>query len=162
MSRMIHCTLHPGVRPDRVRGGVVLLAMIPLALLGGSVAGCGPGGARVSGRVTLDGRPLETGAVQFVAEGGGQAAHGSIGADGRFSLRLGNSSGTIPPGRYTATVVAVSTPEQIADDTRGEVLPVPITPARYGDISTSGLIYDLQEGTNTIEIPLVRNPSDHQ
>ena len=157
---MTYRTITSSVRPDRAYGGVFLTPLISLAVLGGCVAGCGPSGARVSGRVTLDGQPLETGAVQFIAEGGGQAAHGSIGADGRFSLRLGKSSAAIPPGRYKATVVAVSSPEPGADDARGEALPVPITPARYGDASTSGLVYELQDGANTIEIPLVRKPSD--
>lgn len=136
--------------------------LVFVSVLGGFLVGCGPDGARVAGRVTLDGRPLETGAVQFFAEGGGPAVHGTIGVDGKFTLRLGNASTAIPPGRYTATVVAVSVPAPAVDDSRGEALPVPITPARYGDVSTSGLTYELREGANTIEIPLVRDPAERR
>jgi hypothetical protein len=143
--------------PDLRRiGSIVTLA----ASLAGCAAGCGSGGATVAGRVTLDGRPLPTGSVQFHPQAGGPIAYGSIGPEGGFSLRQGASNGPIPPGRYTATVVALSSPASDADESQGESLPAAITPPRYGDVSTSNLVYDLAPGSNTLEIELSGGPPD--
>jgi hypothetical protein len=118
-----------------------------------AVAGCGRGGARVSGTVTLDGRPLDTGSVQFHPAAAGPVAYGSIDAQGRFTLRVGAAASPVAPGRYTATVVAVAATAPTSPD--AETLPVPITPQKYGDVATSGLTFDLKPGENTIDIDLV-------
>jgi len=146
--------------PGLDRGGPARFARGPwrrilaIVILPPLAAGCGSGGATVAGRVTLDGRPLPTGSVQFHPQAGGPIAYGSIGPDGRFALRQGASNARLPPGRYTATVVALSSPAPAADESRGEAIPTPITPPRYGDVSTSGLAYDLAPGANEVEIVL--------
>lgn len=116
------------------------------------LAGCGRGGARVSGRVMLDGKPLETGSVQFHPASAGPVAYGSIDSQGRFSLAVGAAGNAVPPGRYTATVVAVAAPAAVDADV--EAVPVPITPRRYGDVATSGLSFDIVPGENAIGIDL--------
>jgi len=128
---------------------VVGLMWGPLVVLAG---GCGGGQARVAGRVTLDGRPLETGTVRFHPAAGGPDAYGSIDAQGRFTLEVG-TSGRLPPGRYAAAVVAVAA-AVAGDESRGEAMPEPITPARYADVATSGLAFDVASGANTIDIDL--------
>ena len=52
-------------------------------------AGCGGGGVElgdVSGRVTLDGKPLPNALVRFQPEKGGRSAQGITDADGRYKL----------------------------------------------------------------------------
>lgn len=127
-------------------------AWLAAALVISSVTGCGRGGARVSGTVTLDGRPLETGSVQFHPAAAGPVAYGSIDAQGRFSLTVGAAASPVPPGRYTATVVAVAAPPDAGPNV--EAVPIPITPRKYGDVATSGLTFDLMPGENTIGIEL--------
>lgn len=133
-------------------GDVLVGSAVAAAVLMWTV-GCGGGGARVSGRVTLDGRALETGSVQFHPAAGGPVAYGSIGPQGRFTLAVGASAGAVPSGRYVATVVAVAPASAAASDD-AESVPVPITPTRYGDVATSGLAFDLAAGRNEITIEL--------
>lgn len=135
-----------------------LPAAVTVAIVASVLAGCDPGAARVSGTVTLDGRPLETGSVQFHPAAAGPVAYGSIDGRGRFSLTVGAGASRLPPGRYTATVVAVATP--VVADGGGEVPPQPITPRRYGEIATSGLTFDVMPGANTIILDLVSGPEE--
>lgn len=107
----------------------------------------------MSGTVTLDGRPLDTGSVQFHPAAAGPVAYGSIDAQGRFTLTVGAAASPVAPGRYTATVVAVAATAPTSPD--AETVPVPITPQKYSDVATSGLTFDLKPGENTIDIDLV-------
>jgi hypothetical protein len=90
----------------RARGSLVLFAFIAL------LVGC-DGGVRavpVSGRVTLDNKPLAGAVLQFVPVSGSEKAPGAIGTtteDGRYSLVLNNGSDTrgAAPGKYKVTIL---------------------------------------------------------
>lgn len=141
---------------DRRSGRGGRTALMSGVMLVCAVAGCGRGGARVSGTVTLDGRPLDTGSVQFHPAAAGPVAYGTIDAQGRFTLTVGAATSPVPPGRYTATVVAVAA--TAPTNPNAETVPVPITPRKYGDVATSGLTFNLKPGENTIDIDLVSSP----
>lgn len=132
------------------------LVMILVMIL---MMGCGASGARVSGRVTLDGAMLESGAVQFHPVAGGPAAYGSIGPGGRFTLAVGSGRGPVPTGRYIATVVAVIERTAGPDAAAPEAIPLPITPPRYGDVKTSGLEFEFSPGGNDISLDLESEPA---
>lgn len=60
---------------------------------------------RVRGTVTLDGKPLSSGAVQF-HPAAGQFASGEIGPTGEFDLSTHAPGDGVLPGTYRVTVVA--------------------------------------------------------
>jgi len=94
------------------RSGILALAVVVLAALGcGDKSGVGKT-EPVSGKVTLDDKPLTTGSVTYHPDKGkGNTAEfspsGSIGEDGTYSLststRTGMATGA-PPGWYKVTV----------------------------------------------------------
>lgn len=95
----------------RTRIGPVLFGSAGLALL--FLAGCGPRPGTVSGKVTLDGKPLTGGMVTFHSKSGGTDSTAEIGQDGSYSANVfageytitvdteylkSNSQGSRPPG----------------------------------------------------------------
>jgi hypothetical protein len=78
-----------------------------VALPGGCKKSSPPEPATVRGSVTFRGRPLAGGLVVFSPDpdrgGSGKPARGDIDPDGRFELRLGDTS-TIPPGWYRVAI----------------------------------------------------------
>ncbi len=115
-----------------------------------AVAGCGRGhGASVSGEVTLDGKPLDTGTVAFHPLGDGPTAYGGIHPNGTYQLKTGAGTG-VPPGEYRVTVVATTAPPTDGPSVPGQM----ITPARYGDPAQSGLHRTVERGSNRIDLNL--------
>ena len=142
----------------------VLLSIFAVLALG---VGCvwfffiRPGGADVSGKVTLDGE-LVTGAnVAFLPEGEKGQIVARTSAKGEYRL-IGNDGPRIPPGKYK---VAVSK-EALKDGTvpEGEKLEqartagmlVNILPSKYEHIETTPLSYDIRSGGNKIHIELTK------
>jgi hypothetical protein len=119
-------------------------------------AGCGKHSASVSGSVTLDGKPLATGVVNFTPAATGASAYANIGADGRYALQTGAEAG-LEPGSYKVTVAANATPEQAAamgiKIGREGIMPL-LTPPRYADVSTTPLVVDVKAGRQEIDLAL--------
>lgn len=107
--------------------GLMLLALL---------SGCGDTGPKlvpVSGRITLDGKPLPRGAVSLRTDEHWEQPAGSIDADGRYVIYTQGRAGA-PPGRYRVVVFAT----EAAHDAEGKAhpgLPVSIVPALYNDPS---------------------------
>jgi hypothetical protein len=148
--------------PVFARTGIMLLerswlgaACVLAMLLTAAATGCfGPNAASVSGTVTLDGQPLAGGNVSFHPDGGsGAPAYGQSDANGRYSLSTGSDTG-LAPGMYVAVVVATKEPPQPYDAKGGEIPPIPITPAKYADVSTSDLRVEVKAGRNDIPLAL--------
>jgi hypothetical protein len=121
--------------------------------LGAFIAGCGgPNAAKVSGQVTLDDQPLTSGTVTFHPQSGnGAVAYGQIDAQGRYELSTGSDAG-LAPGPYVATVLA--TEEIPATRANEESTFKPTTPARYNNIETSGLKFEVKAGRNDLPLAL--------
>jgi hypothetical protein len=109
------------------------------------------------GTVTLDGRPLESGAVSFVPtiseRQGGRPGLCSIEADGAYAVgksEFGRAS-PLPPGDYIVTVLAMT-----IDRRDGKPAPRVAVPERYTDYRTSPLRATLVAGENRIDVKLVR------
>ena len=85
----------------------VLTRFAACVLAGCLVLGCsrGPSLVPVSGTVTVDGKPLQAGAV-LVAPMGGRAAGGRIGADGRFTLSTWQPEDGVVAGSHRVEVIA--------------------------------------------------------
>jgi len=119
------------------------------------LAGCfGPHAASVTGQVTFDGQPLTSGNVSFYPDGGkGAPAYGQIDAQGNYTLSTGTEAG-LEPGPYIAVVVATKEPPQPVDAQGVEIPPIPITPAKYGDVASSDLRVEVKAGKNDIPLAL--------
>lgn len=127
-------------------------------MLAALCVGCGgKHGAKVSGKVLLDGEPLPSesvGRVTFVPVGGGSPAYGRIDEESYYSLRTGRDA-SLPPGEYAVTV-AVN--ERAAEERAPDGGPPPIgpsiTPAKYRRAQTSGLQFTVERGSNSIDLEL--------
>lgn len=135
------------------------LAVSPLALILAFAVGCGRHPARLSGAVTLDGKPLTNGVIMLSPARTGPSAYGAIGSDGRYELKTGSEHG-LEPGDYVVTVAAnESGPE--APDPRSGAAPAirPLmTPQRYADVATSPLRITVKPGNQTLAIELTTDP----
>jgi hypothetical protein len=129
--------LRPVTSPD-----AVALLLLPLALAFSVGSGC-DGESRhesVSGTVTLDGKTLDDGNIQFTPDGGDGLAVGSMVSNGRYNLP--NPPG-LPPGKYRVSIVAsgsaAARPDRAPDVdiaiARTSGAPKPI-PARYNAQTT--------------------------
>ena len=132
-----------------------------LWLLGAVVlAGCSsePPVGSVAGLVTLDGKPVEGGAVSLLAATGGTPVMADIGTDGRYK------ADNVPAGQV---LVAVISPPPEGDaaivKNQGAKGPPPVPkpkvqyPQKYSDSGTSGLrvtVKPLAEGLVTFDIPM--------
>jgi hypothetical protein len=118
------------------------------------IVGCSHGdlGAEVSGNVTMDGKSIGPGIVNFSpAVGDSNPGIGNIQQNGSYSVKTSRTEGLVP-GKYRVAVTVYAN----QGDTR-EQLPGPpklLTPAKYNDVATSGLEYDVAPGRNTIDIEL--------
>ena len=129
------------------------LAIVLVSLL----VGCwdsGPTVYKVSGVVSLKGKPLPYGSVTFHAPNGRDVVGCKIDSEGSYSVSL-------LPGQHRVTVVAkppVEIPAGQSYESMAQVPPAkkgqPEAPARYGDTSTSGLYCNVYPKDNNHDIEL--------
>jgi hypothetical protein len=150
-----------------------LILVAPLVVgCGGGSPGDGFTGARgqVSGKITLDGQPLQKGCqVLFMGENGGYTATGVVGDGGRYTLVYGGGKG-LPVGDYK---VQVAPPVAVASSGANQpVDPVKMAsqmnlksasqklqdtspfPSKYGSTGTSGLRFKVEANQNTADFNL--------
>ncbi|MGQ9574791.1 MAG: carboxypeptidase-like regulatory domain-containing protein [Thermoguttaceae bacterium] len=115
------------------------------------IAGCGSGGlARVKGRVTLNGQPLEGAIVEFRPTApGGTPASGLTDAQGRYELMYTFQTPGTPPGEYT---VSISTAVSYFDANGNELQREECVPAKYN--TQTQLRRTVQRGRNRIDFDL--------
>jgi hypothetical protein len=119
------------------------------------LTGCSHSGfeSQVSGSVTLDGKTIGPGVVVFAATaGGGNPSTGTIQPNGTYTLKTNNTLG-LNPGKYKVSASVVDElppPPGVRNTTPGKQL----VPAKYTDVSSSDLAYEVQPGNNTINIEL--------
>lgn len=122
-----------------------------VVILLASAVGCGGKPARVSGTVTVDGKPLDRGRVSFAPTATGQMAVGTIQNDGTYKLMTNRERG-LEPGEYKASIV--SREMQQSDDGGPPMQSKYLAPKKYSTTSTSGLQFSVETGSNTIDIDL--------
>lgn len=119
----------------------VLLALVLTGCSGGP-----PQGGRVTGTVTLDGKPLSRCLVILASETSDVVRQGTVGTDGTFTVL------DIPPGKYKVAV----RPRQYSEDDfdiaeKGRRVPKrgvasPAVPVRYQDTATSNQTVEVRRG----------------
>jgi hypothetical protein len=125
---------------------VALLVTLPCA-------GCSKGTPRVpvAGKVMLDGKPLQFGGLSFQPDAG-PAAHGAIGADGRFSL---TGEDAVCVGRNVVSVACFEADAPNFRKPEGERSPgKSLIPERYMSFATSGIVIDVQPEMDDVVIEL--------
>ncbi|HEY1376103.1 MAG TPA: hypothetical protein VGF55_04885 [Gemmataceae bacterium] len=130
--------------------------------------GChrGPQLARVTGAVTVGGKPVTAGTISFIPAAG-KAAVGTIGPDGRYSLTtftaddgalVGDHKVTIHATTVGAGTMQYASLEDELKGAKGKVL-VPgkvdwVVPERYSALATTDLTATVGPGDQTIDFNL--------
>lgn len=139
---------------------IICRRSVPLLIVMGVVAGCGRSDrlptARVTGTVTLDGKPLQSGSVIFEPVDGRRLAKGSIRSDGSFVLGTYRQGDGAVPGRHRVAVIAIG---ELPADSRRDPLNPPsgpsLIPVFYSDSSKSGLTFEVKpDGPNVYNAAL--------
>src|SRR5262249_12270439 len=130
-----------------------LLAM--LALL--APVGCGQSGpekARVSGKVTYQGKPVPKGPIAFIpVAADGRNAPGALRDDGTYTLQTEESNDGAQLGEYKVTISARDDP--VLDYVPvTPVKPKMLAPAQYENPETSGLKATVVRGSNVFDFDL--------
>jgi hypothetical protein len=131
-----------------------------------AVVGCGNGDGytgprgRVSGVLTLDGKPLPSGcSVVFIEERHGYLAAGIVGDGGRYALFY-RKSRDLPVGNYKVQLSPPSseTPQEKIDPLTAGVTPLSELSLpfdkRYLATANSGLTFTVAPGQNTADFQL--------
>ena len=125
-----------------------LIAVFFVAGISG-LAGCSSE-ATVSGEVTLDGQPIDLGALTFQSPGK-PILSATIHEGGKYQLEHGGDS-SFEPGSYVVTVRGYER------DTNNDPNHPPnhkvITPEMYSSVKTSGLSAEVKTGSNRFDFDL--------
>jgi hypothetical protein len=131
---------------------------LPLAV---ALAGCGgPFDASVAGVVTLDGNVVPTGSISFVPTNGGPQAYAVVRESGEYEMFTGRESG-LRSGEYQVSIVARKPPATTHSELGGPPPPgEAITPRWYASPQTSGLNFNVEPGSNEINLELTSQPPE--
>ncbi len=112
-----------------LRAGVPLLALV--------VCGCGSSGpeiASVSGRVTMDGKPLANATVVFIPENG-RPAGATTDADGNYVLNFAQGRRGAIPGKNAIRISTQRDPTPGDENTKGIPGSKETIPPKYNAVS---------------------------
>ncbi|MEW4566314.1 hypothetical protein AB1L88_00460 [Tautonia sp. JC769] len=111
--------------------------------------------ARVSGTVTYQGQPLESGTISFISTDPARPnANGTIGPGGSYELQTREPSDGAELGEYQIVVSDID-PNAMNTALPGE--PLELTsklPPKYQSPTTSGLTRTVERGGNTFDFDL--------
>jgi len=117
-------------------------------------SGCGSGGptlGKVSGNITVAGKPLDAGTVTFVSTDGQRPnATGAIKSGGSYSLQTVDPGDGAVVGDYKVAITDVdSTALNTALPGAPAAAPKSAIPSTYQDANKSGLTAKVERGSNT-------------
>lgn len=126
------------------------------------VTGCGSGEnrvpvAKVHGKVTYNGKPLQIGSLLFVPVGGGPSAEANIDRDGNYWMGTYALADGAVLGKHQVMITAFTSsggaglPE---DTVKANAAPVSVIPEKYADLANSGLEIEVKEGNNDVDFVL--------
>ncbi len=113
--------------------------------------GCGDGrGLRipVSGKVTIDGKPVEFGSILFKPAGDPEKrpGGGSLGTGGEYGVSIYTPYDGLPPGKYDVTITAT--------EAMGETAQRWHAPMKYSNSEKSGLTAEIDKSTKEVNFEL--------
>ena len=131
------------------------------------LTGCGPDLSHLpktvlaEGIVTLDGAPVESATVVFIADSGQHSARGMTDAEGKFTLRAFDEKDGAVPGSYKVQVNKTVMTESGGGEDEESIGSVNVQyglPKRYAAISTSKLEVTIPDhDTTDIKLELKSN-----
>lgn len=128
----------------------LLAFTVVLALI---AAGCGNKKPVVSGVVTLDGKPLDNGTVQFFPmKGDGQTSAALLGKDGRYRMEASPTKMKVVI-RASKVVGQRKEYPDMPDSPTLDIL-AEVLPARYSDMNKMELTADIAPGDNKVDFEL--------
>lgn len=140
--------------------------LVPLAALAAAtlaLAGCGAGDTGVvSGKVTVNGKPLKKGLITFASEVGKRDAYNAAIRDGVYKtdpIPCGLAKVTVYPAQVDPSEVTEEVKEggdrvPVTSKRKGRERPSSEVPAKYGNTDTSGLTYTVKKGENEYSVDL--------
>lgn len=135
-----------------MRGSQALISRFVVLFGLCTLFGCGgPEFGKVSGQVTLDGKPLHDIAVRFEDEGG-SAAIARTDKSGHYEMRYTVDQIGAPVGKHKVTIF---TPAPLSEGTGERALPE-IVPAKYNSKST--LTQEVKSGGQICNFELTSKP----
>lgn len=124
--------------------------ILSLCLIGCSGDADTPDLGQVSGKVTLDEKPLPKANVTFMPEdGGGRGATGTTNDSGVYELKYSPDAYGAIPGKYKVTISTKGT----TTDAEGNDVAVPETVPMEYNVQTT-LSREVKAGDNTFDFPL--------
>jgi hypothetical protein len=142
----------PRVRPC-ARACLLVLVASALALTPLACGGSGPEMARVTGKVSYQGKPVAKGLVTFVSTGNTRNATGQLDPNGYYKLQTETAGDGAELGDYQVTVYAHD--EQVLDyKPKVPVKAERRTPEKYESPKTSGLNRTVKGGSNEFNFEL--------
>ena len=138
-AQSIDCDLHHQSRGESRRwlGGLVAILLSAVTLGCGETLETVPTG-EATGKITVGGKPLTQGRVNFVSDAVGAGAGGNLTPDGTYKLE-----GAIPVGHYSV-FITFDIPPALRGTPAENVLKS--VPEKYLGQATSGLTADVEEG----------------
>lgn len=114
-----------------------------------------PQPAKVTGMVTLDGKPLAGATIVFTPQKG-RSASGVTDGQGRYSLSTSAQDDGAPPGVYRVTITADSQDPAKPNEAQSKrgAAGKPAIPARYSNPATTGLTTEIRPGANVFDFEL--------
>lgn len=139
--------IHSHIQRVITAAGVIALCAIVVA-----VAGCGAGGSPVSGAVSFDAAPVDSGTISFVPADGKGPTFGGVITSGRYEVvaptpgpKVVRVSAVRPTGRKLP-------PDPLVGGTEPVDEIAPYIPEQYNDLST--LTCDVVAGPNNFDFHL--------
>jgi hypothetical protein len=128
--------------------------MLLLVILCATLLGCSRSPITISGKITLDGNPVERGTITFEAQDKQTANAGGVVTQGAYNVK------DIPPGKKIVRITGLKVTGErlsIATDPNSKKIEdtVPIVPARFND--QSDLVRDVTTST-TMDFDLKTKP----
>lgn len=139
-------------------------------LLVAAAVGCdrGPATAPVHGKVTVGGKAVPTGTVQFYSTTGGPPAVGQIRKDGSYVMARKVPGDEVVLGEYQVTIEAMASSSGARSDgpktfeeelesessSPGQVLAESLVPEKYASLESTDLTATVTDGDNEINFDL--------
>ena len=109
--------------------------------------------ALVKGKVTLNGKPVPNGTVNFIPDNPGPSATGELKLDGTYALTTNKLDDGAKPGTYKVVIVAMEDQSGKLPEEKSP-LPAAIVPLKYTSLATTDLTATVEKKEHTIDFEL--------
>ncbi len=141
----------------RLRRTLSFITALAMAVFAIALCGCSkaPTTFKVNGKVTYQGKPLNTGTVAFHhTDGKSPLVKGEISTDGTFNLTTKRPGDGAVPGEYAVTVSSMTAGQGVEGIDKDYRPPKPLIPLKYMRLDETPLKATVQSQDNVINFAL--------